>query len=144
MSGGRFLVSLKDVMCSENVIKVKDLVKRGFNITEDIKFTHNVSEELQNLSSSVGMLLDGKDICLSEDSRQVSDNIAGYIVHQVQSLCEDCCDDQIHQDNNESCKKYHKTLSRGGFKKPSNWLSDFVTNGLAHLDAASELNHQEV
>ena len=124
MSGGRFLVSLKDVMCSENVIKVKDLVKRGFNITEDIKFTHNVSEELQNLSSSIGMLLDGKGLCLSEDSRLAGYivrriyHIAGYIVHQVQSLCEDCCDDQIHQDNNESCKKYHKTLSRGGFKKP--------------------------
>ena len=78
MSGGRFLVSLKDVMCSENVIKVKDLVKRGFNITEDIKFTHNVSEELQNLSSSIRMLLDGKDICLSEDSR-----FAGSIVRRI-------------------------------------------------------------
>ena len=29
MSGGRFLVSLKDTNCSENIIKIKSLLKEG-------------------------------------------------------------------------------------------------------------------
>ena len=34
-----------------------------------------------------------------------------YIVHQLQSLCEGCCDDELkHQGNNESCSKYLKSL----------------------------------
>ena len=33
MNGGRLLVSLKDVMTSENILKVKNLVKEGFDIS---------------------------------------------------------------------------------------------------------------
>ena len=36
MSGGRFLVSAKDVSNSENVLKVKSLVKAGFDISEHL------------------------------------------------------------------------------------------------------------
>ena len=37
MSGGRFLVSIKDVMRSENILKIKSLVKERFNIDPSLK-----------------------------------------------------------------------------------------------------------
>ena len=89
------------------------------------------------------MLLDWKDICLSGKSRQVSYHINGYIAHQVQSLCEGWCDDELKDEGNtESCSKYLKTLSRGVLKNPSYWLSDFVANRFARLDAAFEIKRK--
>ena len=37
MSGGRFLVSLKDVDLSEKILKIKSLLKEGFDIDDDVK-----------------------------------------------------------------------------------------------------------
>ena len=37
MSGGRFLISLKDVQSSEKIIKIKSLIKEGMNIDTSVK-----------------------------------------------------------------------------------------------------------
>ena len=72
---------------------------------------------------------DSKAYYVFEDSKQLSNHIAGYVAHNFQSLYEGCCDDELkYQDNNKSCSKYLKTLSRGGLKIPSNWLKDFVNH----------------
>ena len=56
MSGGRFLVSLKDVMTSENILKVKNLVKEGFDII-DVKEERDFSRDLTKLSEGVNELM---------------------------------------------------------------------------------------
>ena len=47
MSGGRFVVSLKEVLCSENIIKIKSLVKEGFHIEGRMKVItdHHISSD---------------------------------------------------------------------------------------------------
>ena len=37
ISGRKFLVSVKDVIRSENILKIKSLVKEGFNIDSSLK-----------------------------------------------------------------------------------------------------------
>lgn len=50
MSGGRFWVSLKDVLCSERVIKFKSLVKVGIDIcNSDVKKTNDQKNILNEL-----------------------------------------------------------------------------------------------
>jgi len=140
MSGGRFLISLKDVMCSEDIIKLRSLVKEGFEITPDIKSTHDDSDDLQKLRSSVQLLVNDKAIRLNDDSIQVSNYIAGYIAHKAKPYCEGCCDERLRDhDGAESCGDYLKVLSRGGLKNPSKALRECVAQGFAYLDACSDI-----
>ena len=60
MSGSRFLVSMKDVMTSENILKVKNLVKEGFDISE-VEEERDFPRDLQKLSEGVTELLLYKD-----------------------------------------------------------------------------------
>ena len=41
MSGGRFFVSLKDAVYSEKILKMKSLIREGFDINEDVKIDCN-------------------------------------------------------------------------------------------------------
>ena len=134
-------ISLKDVICSENILKIRSLVKEGFEITS-IKSTDGElhGRDLQNLCSSVRSMINDKHICLSEASKQISDHIAGCIAHQARKLCEGCCDEKlcIH-DQDESCTSYHKNLSRGGLIVASKGLRECVAQGFAYLDASSDI-----
>ena len=47
MSGGRFLVSINDVMRSENILNIKSLVKEGFNIDTSLKENEDTKRRLQ-------------------------------------------------------------------------------------------------
>ena len=77
MSGGRFLVSLKDVLCSERIIKIKNLVKESIYIIEnDIK-----ADETKYLEECLNKIEDinYEKVILSDESREVVVYIAGYI-----------------------------------------------------------------
>jgi len=139
MSGGRFLISLKDVMCSENIVKLRSLVKEGFEITPDIKSTHNDSTELEKLYSSAQNIINDKPILLSQESRQVSNHIAGYIAYKAKEICQGCCEDKLCDQDGTNASAYLTTLSRGGLKIPSRNLSDWVAQGFAYLDACSDI-----
>ena len=41
MSGGRFLISAKDIVHSENILKIQALVKEGFDIDSSLKVAVN-------------------------------------------------------------------------------------------------------
>ena len=49
MSGGRFLIRLKDVIWSERILKIKSLVKERSDIKGDIKVTENEDAVQQEL-----------------------------------------------------------------------------------------------
>ena len=58
MSGGWFLVSLKDVSQSENILEIKTLVKECFNVTQSLKVQEDYSHAEENLFPDVVQCLD--------------------------------------------------------------------------------------
>ena len=140
MSGGRFLISAKDVICSEKILKIKSLIREGFDIDEKFKLNEDHSSNVEDLLSSVeSMFGDMDSITLDENSKEVSDNIAGYIAHKAMKYCNGCCQEYlINQDHStDNDNSYLSKLSRGGLLVPSEGLSAFVSQAFALLDASS-------
>ena len=138
MSGGRFLVSLKDVLCSEKIIKVKSLVQEGFDIDDTVKLSENNAPDLQLLENTVEPVTTDVDrLCLSEQTREISNHIAGYVAYKLKDCCNGCCDKGLVIEHSAG-GRYHQLLSRGGLKVPSLGLSNYVASGFAILDACSD------
>ena len=73
MKGGHFLVSTKDVLCSEKKnTENKSLIQEGFPIDASVNVSESnsdaVEEILLNAHTAVG---DIDDVTLSDDSRQI-------------------------------------------------------------------------
>jgi len=84
MSGGRFLVGLKDVSSSEKILKIKSLVKEGFDINDSVKVDQKTDEELEKFKRSVNhIIIDSDRIRLSDETKEISDNVGGYIARGV-------------------------------------------------------------
>ena len=49
MSGGRFLVGMKDVIRNEKILKINSLVKESIDIKDEIKVTGNEDAIQQEL-----------------------------------------------------------------------------------------------
>ena len=112
MSGGRFLVSIKDVMRSENILKIKSLFKEGSNIHPSLKEDGKYEEATAKLLEDVESTLPNLDaVQLNSRSKEVSDNVAKYIVHKTKSIFNGCCEEQMtkHTDN-KKIKTYHLEL----------------------------------
>ena len=79
MSGGHFLVGLKDTICSEKKLKIKCLLKEDIDIDEEIKISCPGEIEIMKLKTDVNSLGISLDtLMLSPDSREVALRIAGY------------------------------------------------------------------
>ena len=76
MSGGRFLVGLREAILSEKIIKLKTLLKDDINITiMDSNVEHD--ENIETLLHHVGLSrCTDEMVTLSEDSREVGIYIA--------------------------------------------------------------------
>ena len=83
ISGARFLVGLKDTICSENILKIKCLLKEDIDIDEEIKISSTGEIEIMKLKTdidSLGISLD--TLMLSPDSREIAVHIAGFEKNQ--------------------------------------------------------------
>ena len=139
MSGRRFLISAKDIVHSENILKIQTLVKEGFDIDSSLKVTVNHQEGISTLLSEVkDKVRNVESLCLDERSREVSDNVAGYVVHKAKSLLGDCCISGLKGETGSSAEKYIGVLSRGGLVTPSESLGEIVAQSFAVLDACSQ------
>ena len=58
MSRGRFIVSLKDVINSEEILKIKSLLKEGFDINDEVKVNENTATHLESFLKDVQHFLD--------------------------------------------------------------------------------------
>ena len=85
MSGGRFLVGLRDVTHSEKIIRLKSLLKGDINaLTEDIFLKKDEEEKLQFfLFDITSKNLIKETIVLSDDTREVGIYISGYIAKKI-------------------------------------------------------------
>ena len=139
MSGGRFLISLKDVFRSEKILKIKSLVKEGFDIDSSFKVDeHQQKTEVDSFLREIeDQMRDVENMYLTQASREVSDNVAGYIVHKAKNLFGECCIRRIVNETACSNTEYIGILSRGGLTTPSKALGDLVAQSFAVLDACS-------
>ena len=77
LSGGRFLVSLQEVLRSESIIKLKSLLKRNIDISS--LCSPNIPTSLIKDYAQDLLLNDCDHLRLTEDSQQVIVYISGYI-----------------------------------------------------------------
>ena len=82
MSGGRFLVSLREVLVSERILKCRSLLKENINIWEEnLKQNfNNKSDIIDTVSKQESTIL---ELSLSPDSQEVAFIIAGYIAKKL-------------------------------------------------------------
>ena len=139
MSGGRFLISAKDIVRSEKILKIKSLVKEGYDIDSSVKVSQiHCEADIKNfLQVARDTLRDVERVQLDKTSREVSDNVAGYIVHKAEELLGECCISCVKSTAASSRAEYIGILSRGGLITPSERLGEMVAQCFAVLDACS-------
>ena len=114
MSGGRFLISLKEVLKLESIIQVKTILK---NSLEPVDYLPNVpfesSELIEQLVTEIVQNEELENLTLSNDCKEVMVYILGYITHTLllNVMCKDCSD--CLQNNIES-SPYVERLNRVG------------------------------
>ena len=130
MSGGNFLVNIKEVQDTEKTLIFRSLLKESINLWEnDLFYENDISsqkiDELEEKTQSV----DPQDFILSNDSHKVAVFLAGCIAHKITKKF-DCtpCNELLQERSTDST--YFNHLSRGSLTIPSPALSDFVTKGL--------------
>ena len=83
MSGGRFLVGLRDVTSSEKIIKIKSLLKEDLDIDKVKVDNTNDDEATSRLLSHTSIVQE--HLSLSDDSRELAVHIAGYIAKKLKN-----------------------------------------------------------
>ena len=147
MSGGRFLVSLREVLSSEEIIKYKALLKKNIKFLDtDVKVADDSAfrkfkQDVDSISK-----FELWELEMSEESEEVSFYVAGYIGKKVLKVigCVDCQSNLI-SDSKESCK-YHQLLDRGELTAPSISLDVYIAKAFSILDFVSQVisNHPQV
>ena len=86
MSGGSFLVGLRDVTSSEEIIKIKSLLKDNLDIDNAKAENINANETASRLLSHTGIVSSSpQHPSLSDDSREVAVDIAGYFAKKLKN-----------------------------------------------------------
>ena len=136
----RFLVGLKDTICSEKILKIKCLLKEDIDIDEEIKISCPGEMEIMKLKTdidSLGISLD--TLMLSPDSREVAVHIAGYTAKRYLKKIKSssCCKMHITGsiDIENPDHEYLIILNRGGLTIPSPNLVNYVCDAFAVLSA---------
>ena len=146
-SGGRFLVSLRDVYNSERILACRSLIKEGISFWEEDlkkKVVPAVSEELSLLLNADSNAI--LECSLDNNSEEVAKTIGGYIAKKLskRSICNDCKSIFIATDSeNIKNTSYLTLLSRGGLTVPSSMLADFTCSCFAVLDYTSKFIEKE-
>ena len=142
MSVGRFLVGLKDTICSKKVLKIKCLLKEDIDVDEEIKTSCPGEMEIMKLKpdiDSLGVSLD--TLMLSPGSREVAVHIASYTAKKYlkKSKSSSCCKMHITGsiDIENVDHEYLIILNRGGLTISSPNLVNYVCNAFT-VSSATE------
>ena len=130
MSGGRFLVSLKDTEVSEKILKIMSLIREGIDIDETIKEEkpdQSVEQSLVDNPLVSGLVID----CMQFDAktRKVAVHVAGYIAKKLldptkYKFCVNYLTGEL--DKNNPDHDFVGSLSIGGLTIPSSHLREYV------------------
>ena len=139
MSGGRFLVSLREMQSSQRILTCRSLLKTGVDIWDFCD--ENQEDELfkQFMCELADRENEIMEASLCKDSEEVARFIAGYAARNIlqKTKCEECCSKMIPERENEA-HGYLEILSRGGLIQPSAALSYATANCFALVDCISE------
>jgi len=142
MSGGRFLVGLRDVLNSEKILSCKSLLLEEVNFwKENLDTTDDQDDEVEKFKELIENVPIPSDASLSEDGVQVAIYIAGYIAKKLlKKRAYSCCHNLITSEDASEFKesRYFQLLSRGKLTVPSSELADFVIESFAILDFFNE------
>ena len=137
MSGGRFLVSLREVLSSESILAVRSLLKIGINYwlhdgirdEDDPKLLEEFLDQLATHETEI------MEALLCEDSNEVSHYIAGYMANKIMKRlnCPEC-KSLMTVTISQTSGKYINLLSRGGLLHPSETFSYNVAVIFAQID----------
>ena len=141
MSGGRFLVGLREFESSTNILGIVSLVKEGINFwKEDVRPDEDTFSALSALNSELDKIANFIESCtLSADSVQVSAVVSGYTIRKVimdRIGCKQCeglavaAGDETRDEENS----YLNKLSRGGMIIPTADLRHHMSKSFAILD----------
>ena len=145
MSGGRFLVSLREVLSSEKILSLQTLLKEDITDWTETFNTETDYLQLDELKSVIPVFEKSSEIeqaTLSNESREVVYVIAGYVAKKIKAKvnCHECEHRLVGTNYDEVSKDnaYFNLLSRGGLTSPSGCLVDFICNCFAVLDYTSD------
>ena len=137
MSGGRFLVSLREVANSERIIRCRSLVKADINFWKEDLGSDKPSLDFSALLA----LLSEHEIEIAEStldssSEEVSTTIAGYIAKKLakRSNCDSCKSLLIASSMDLAENHYLNLLSRGGLIVPPAKLAEYNSHCFAIMD----------
>ena len=137
MSGGRFLVSLREVTNSKRIIRCRSFVKADINFWKEDLGSDKPSLDFSALLA----LLSEHEIEIAEStlyssSEEVSTTIAGYIAKKLakRSNCDNCKSLLIASLMDLAENHYLNLLSRGGLIVPSAKLAEHTSHCFAIMD----------
>ena len=140
MSGGIFLIGLREMELSERVLLTTNLLKESVDIFGEDLRKENMDESLSILvDDELNALSSDLESCmLNEEGAEVAALIAGYISKVIfdKSKCEVCKILLITVNSDSSKSNYLNKLSRGGLVIPSIDLLHYV---FAILDCISDI-----
>ena len=121
MSGGRFLVALREVRSSVKIIQMKTLAKEGIQFWElDLQPNGDhmgVIGILEIMSNEI------QDCELNTESSEIATYLVGFISKKLlkKTICKECklCEDILTSNLVEEGVDYINQLNRGGLRIPS-------------------------
>ena len=83
-------MGLQDVTSSEKIIKINSLLKEEIDIDNSVKDSVDNDENIEHFLQDIDFMNCSTDnVALSEDSREVSCHIAGYIAKKTEkAICQ--------------------------------------------------------
>ena len=148
MSGGRFLVSLREVNNSEKILLLNSIIKADLNFWEENIYAKNTIDSVTlELHTRLDEMANEISECqLNEESKEVAVSIAGYVAKTLSSRsdCNQCKEKLIfsNKDNGHDHDKYLRLLSCGGLTVPSLALTDFIFQTFSILHYISPTIHE--
>ena len=136
MSGGRFLVSLREVLSSERIIATSSLLKENIDFWKEDLYVDTSFLTSEFIATIDAMTNELQEATLCEESGEVASTIAGYITRKLikRTKCNQCIRSLVREGNNDKKNEYLTALSRGKLINPAEQLASFTNNAFAILD----------
>ena len=136
MSGGRFLVSLREVTNSERIIRCRSLVKADINFWKEDLGSDKPSLDFSAILALLEHEIEIAESILESSSEEVSTTIAGYIAKKLakRSNCDSCKSLLIASSMDLAENHYLNLLSRGGLIVQSAKLAEYTSHCFAIMD----------
>ena len=118
MSGGRFIVSLREVYKSESIIKLKSLFKYELEVPIGSFWEESTIQDFLNEIHTLNF----EFVSLSDDTNEVIVFLAGYISRFLKKKLK-CSDCMMFLERDTVYSAYFETVNRGKLTRPSSALN---------------------